>query len=178
MEPMAVVAYLSILALALLAASKLLRLLAPLLVALHGLLVAPIVKSLQQLGDRYFVKLGDDELEPAIDGRRSVPPDMYQAVPPSIGADDTSMVPPDALALARHLAALRQPNGLHWLSANKIALAVGGNRNEVMAAVRAVRGDEPPPASLGADPPADDPDAWEHGERPGQLVRRQRTAAR
>jgi hypothetical protein len=98
--------------------------------------------------------------------------------PGSVNIEMSNQVPPDALALARHLAALRQPNGLHWLSANKIALAVGGNRNEVMAAVRAVRGDEPPPASPGADPPADDPDAWEHGERPGQLVRRQRTAAR
>jgi hypothetical protein len=36
----------------------------------------------------------------------------------------------------------------------------------------------PAPAATPLDLAADDPDAWEHGERPGQLIRRQRTAAR
>jgi hypothetical protein len=36
----------------------------------------------------------------------------------------------------------------------------------------------PAPAAAPLDLAADDPDAWEHGERPGQLVRRQRTVAR
>jgi len=89
----------------------------------------------------------DDEEMPPSGARSPVPPDTYQAIPPGTASLDTSMVPPDPAALARHLAELKQPNGLHWLSANKIVSVVPGNRNEVLAIVREVRGESEAPTS-------------------------------
>ena len=70
--------------------------------------------------------------------------DIDQLKPASMGAPQTGAIPSDE-ALARHLAALTKPNGTHWLSANKIVAAVGGDRATVLAWIREERG-QPDPA--------------------------------
>lgn len=89
----------------------------------------------------------DDELAQN-STRFAVPPDTYQSEPRGIEVDNTDTILADEVAFARHLAGLRQPNGLHWLSANKIVSLVKLSRNDALAAVRSVRineAEEPEP---------------------------------
>lgn len=107
---------------------------------LYGPAIVKAFKARQPLVGIRYVEPEDAPASSAGGMQQPVPADTYQPVSGGTGAPDTSMVPADALALARHLAELRQPNGLHWLSANKIAGVVPASRNEVLAAVREVRG--------------------------------------
>lgn len=77
-------------------------------------------------------------------------PDTAAVVPASTQAASTSTGPAEQtiateVELAKHLATLRKPSGSYWLSANKIFVAVGGERESVLAAVREVRGREVQP---------------------------------
>lgn len=76
--------------------------------------------------------------------QKPVSPDTYQAEPPSepVVSGGTE---PVRNQRARLLAAWREEDGTYSLSANRIAEIVGGQRAEVLAAVREVRGAPEPP---------------------------------
>jgi hypothetical protein len=69
-------------------------------------------------------------------------PDTDQLEPGDTPALSTSSELPDEAALTRHMASLKKPNGQYWLSANRIAAAVGGERETALQIVRSVRGRE------------------------------------
>lgn len=82
----------------------------------------------------------EEEVTPARPGTpyRSVP-DTNQLEPASSGLARTGTVPTDE-ALIKLLAGLQKPSGAWALSANKIAVVIGGERESVLAIIREVRG--------------------------------------
>jgi len=102
-----------------------------------------VLRAYYQIDD--YVTHWQDRTDTQTDTPYRDMPDIDAEIPVNMSAEHTSIIS-DETALITHIASLTKPNGTVWLSGNKIYAAVGGDRNAVMAAIRAVRGPAEPAA--------------------------------
>ena len=106
-------------------------------------ILAPLVATLKHAA---YVERTPPQASMQTDTAYRHAPDIDAEIPTSICDVHTSMIP-DETALIQHLARLTKPSGDYWLTANKLYAAMGGDRNVVMATIRAARGQAEPVAA-------------------------------